>query len=408
MKRTVVVSKVGGVFYTRALATKNSKVGEQGETEGIVKHLLKRDDIQVVFFGQWRGDIPANMIYVEAFIDGLNEMSTGAYQKECWAYDVARLAPYEPKFAIQIAGYASCNSTLNNPVGAAVQAAGVRYNGPVINILEKLKLPRIVINNDPRSYPRESEMAWGWDYVRPRAILSQRTRTWPRRMRALTFECREVYAGAENWCEHIRLHQDKTIPCTVVSHAHIGDGCRFKERNTAWQTILSPQKDVEDLKSYSMRVYGQGWKYFSGYDPELMPGPIRPNEVMSILAQSKVCPVVAAGDNFYTSKLRTCLAQGCLPLFYGKGEPFTFDPFEKYVSLNNTAGLRITEPGDLLRLVRYWDREEQNRIEWVEELWRVSAPDWSMLDKCVNDMLEDRDMNTEEWWQTYGGYRVKT
>ncbi len=406
MKPVVVVSKVGGVFYTRALASKNSKVGEQGETEGIIKHLLERNDIQVVYFGQWRGDIPNKMIYVEAFIDGLDELSTAAYQKECWAKDVKNLEIYEPKFALQVAGYASCNCSIDNPVGAAIQAAGIRYCGPLLNILQALKLPRLMVNNDPRSYPRESEMVWGWDYCRPRALLSQRTRNWTRRMRRLTFECREVYAGAENWCEHIQLSQHKTVPCTIVAHAHIKDGCRFAKRNQSWEVVLSPQEDVKALKHEGMRVYGKGWQHFSGYDPELMPGAIRPNEVMVELAKAKVCPAVAAGDNFYTGKLRTCLAQGCLPLFYGKGEPFTFDPLQKYIPFDSEA--RITRPGDLRRLVEFFDRDEMARQDLVNMLWDASAPDWTLFDKCINDALDGRDMKSEEWYQEYGGYRVCT
>jgi hypothetical protein len=124
---------------------------------------------------------------------------------------------------------------------------------------------------------------------------------------------------------------------------------------------------------------------------------------MEILAETKTCPAVAAGDGFYTGKLRTCLAQGCLPLFYGRGAPHTFDPLEKYVPFSSEY--RIVKPGDLLRVVDYFNEHERDRQWWVESLWDDSKPDWSLFDDCVNDVLAGRDMNTESWWGKYGGYR---
>jgi hypothetical protein len=403
MKPVVLITKVGSVFYTRELAARASKVGEQGETEGIINHLLERDDIQVVYFGQWRGEIPEKMKYVESHLEDLGDLSTAKHQEKCWAIDTKAVQEYEPVIFVQVAGYAATLSWIGNPRVAGVQAAGVRYVSPLLNILQSLKLPRIVVNNDPRSYPREGEMSMGWDYVLPRALLSQRTKEWSRIIHAKQYNVREVYAGAENWCEHIRLERPKTVPCTIVSHAHIKDGCKFKARDEAWANVLAPVEDVEELKDLGLRVYGKGWEHFSGYDSSYMLGSIRPNEVMEILAEAKTCPAVAAGDGFYTGKLRTCLAQDCLPLFYGRGAPHTFDPLEKYVPFSSE--FRIVEPGDLLRVVDYFNEHERDRQWWVNYLWERSKPDWSLFDDCVNDVLAGRDMNTESWWQKYGGYR---
>jgi len=403
MKKVVLISKVGGVFYTREQAAKNSSVGEQGETEGIINHLLQRDDIQLVYFGQWQGEVPPNLIHIEADIQGLNENSIARDQEEHWMRDIENVKSYNPEVYINIAGYASTMSWIRNPKYTGVQAAAVRYTAPVLNILQHFKLPRIVINNDPRSYPREGEMGYGWKYLLPTALLSQRTADWDRILQGVPFHCREVYAGCENWCEHIQLPQEKTNPVSIVSHAHILDGCKFKARDYAWAKILSPSEDIEVLKEVGMKIYGKGWEYFSGYDPELMIGVVKPNEVMQILAKAKVCPAVAAGDNFYTGKLRTCLAQGCLPLFYGRGEPFTFDPLEKYLPLD--CDFRINQDGDLLKLVKYFDTHEALRVALITDLWEKSKPDWSILDKCLSDILDGRDTSTDTWWSEYGGYR---
>ena len=402
MKRTVLISKVGGVFYTREQAAKNSAVGEQGETEGIINHLLQRDDIQLVYFGQWYGDVPDNLIHIEACLEDLNEMSTSKYQQECWKRDIEKVEGLNPEVYVNIAGYASTMSWIGNPKSAGVQAAAVRYTSPVLNLLQHFKLPRIVINNDPRSYPREGEMGLGWEYILPTALLSQRTLNWARILQGTKIYCREVYAGCENWCEHIRLIREKVNSVSIVSHAHILDGCKFKARDAAWSKILSPPEDITELKSMGMKIYGKGWEHFSGFDPELMTGVIRPNEVMEVLASAKVCPAVAAGNNFYTGKLRTCLAQGCLPLFYGRGEPFTFDPLGKYLPLNSE--FRVNKPGDLLKRVKYFDTQSLTRDMLISDLWEASKPDWSMLDNCLNDILNGRDTKSDSWRQAYGGY----
>ena len=406
MKPTVIVTKHGSVFYARSVAKAGSVSGEQGETEGIIKHLLQRDDFNVVYFGQWRGPHYKNLIIVPSNIDGLNDLSTGIEQREQGDVDVEALRVYDPKLIVTVAGYASTMSSIDNPHYALVQAAGVRYVWPTLNVIQQLRLPRVVINNDPRSYPREGEMSkdFGWSYVRPVALLSQRTCDWTRVVWGTTLRCREVYAGAENWCEHIRRSPTDSVPCTVVAHAHIKDGCKFKGRDIAWAKILAPVEDVDELHEMNLRVYGKGWEHFSEYRRDIMHGPINPSEVMDVLAAAKTCPAVAAGNHFYTSKLRTCLAQNCLPLFYGRGEPFTFDPLGKYWTLHSPY--RISEPGELLRQVKYWDSHDRLRENWIDVLWEMSKPDWSLFDNCINDVLEGRDTSNDTWWTEYGGYRT--
>jgi len=58
MKPTVLITKIGSVCYTKEYTRtkrnlKNAARGEQGTTEAVVNHLLKRGDIRVVYFGKW-------------------------------------------------------------------------------------------------------------------------------------------------------------------------------------------------------------------------------------------------------------------------------------------------------------------------------------------------------------------
>ena len=90
-------------------------------------------------------------------------------------------------------------------------------------------------------------------------------------------------------------------------------------------------------------------------------------------------------------------------MFYGRGEPFTFDPLGKYLSLN--SDYRINKPGDLLKQVKYFDTQSLMRDMLVSDLWEASKPDWSMLDNCLNDILNGRDTKSDSWWEEYGGYK---
>lgn len=408
MKPVVLISKMGAVAYTleynETRHAKLSSAGEQGTTDAVVTHLLKRDDIQLVYFGQWRGDVPKGLIYVPSDVHCLDDLTTSREQKERWNNDLEKIIPLKPKMYVTIAGYASGWSSINNQRFSSCQACAVRYTGPVLNILEACRLPRVVIVNDIRNYPKEGEMSYGWDWVRPRALLSQRTKNWPRVIVGTRWNVREVYSAAENWRKFSRLPvRDKTLPVTVVGHAHMRDGKQLKNYDKVWSRILAPEEDVKTLKREGMQVYGKGWEHFSGFDPEYMGQIVTPAEISEILAESKTCPVTITGGELYTNKGRFCLAQRCLPLFYGRGEPYTYDPLGKYIPLD--SWLRISKPGDLLRLVWYFHNNPRPCNDLIDSLWKATMPNYETLDECVTDLLAGRDYDTESWWNEYGGYR---
>jgi len=397
MKPTILLSKMGAVAYTAEASKKRSKkaasAGEQGTTDAVVTHLLKRDDFNLVYFGQWRGDIPDGMTYISSDVVGMDEYCTSREQKERWANDIKAIEPYNPIAYVTIAGYAAGLSIVDNPRVTSVQLCATRYTGPILNILQYFKLPRIVIVNDIRNYPKEIELSLGWDWIRPQALLSQRTKKWSRKMYDVKWDINEVYAAAENWREFVQLpREQKTLSTIVVGHAHMLDGKRLKGFDDIWRIILSDK--IPDLK-----VYGAGWEHFSKYDPEYMVGLIAPDEVKALMSKSKTCPVAITGGELYTNKSRFCLAQNCLPLFYGNGGPYTMDPLGKYLPLDSE--LRIVLPGDFKRLVEYFDTHEHECQKLIDKMWRDTEPDWSLLDDCIDDVLNGIELNYEK----YGGYR---
>lgn len=409
-KPTILISKMGTVTFTaeeqRKRPAKKSSAGEQGTTLAVVDHLLERGDLDVVFFGSWRGEIPDGLTHVEPDTTGMNEYCTVKEQQARWCEDLAHVIPLSPRLHVTVAGYASSRCDVGNDALAAVQLCATRYTAPILNVMESCELPRIVILNDVRNVPQEGEMSLGWDHVRPVAVLSQRDKNWSRVIMGKRYDIREVYSAAEHWRDFVRLPATKkTLPVTVVGHAHMqeGKGKRLKGYNKVWHNILAPSSDVFGLVNDGMRVYGAGWEHYDWYDSSYMGTLLKPHEVTEVLAKSKTCPCAITGGELYTNKPRFCLAQRCLPLFYGDGGPYTMDPLGKYVALDSS--LRIRKPGDLLKLVKYFDNNDVQRMNLVNSLWDKTTPDYSLLDECVDDLLAGRDTWSVWWWTKFGGYR---
>ena len=99
-------------------------------------------------------------------------------------------------------------------------------------------------------------------------------------------------------------------------------------------------------------------------------------------AKAKTTVVTITGGDLYTNKARFALAQDCLPLFYGSGGPHTMDPLGKYLRLTDRD--RIIIPGDLADRVKFFCRNEYARRKMIDKLWRLTEPDWSMLDRAID------------------------
>ncbi len=413
MKPTVIVTKMGSICYTAEFnKTRNKKQkvkGEQGTTEAVVRHLLSLD-LNVIYFGQWRGKLPSGLTYVPSNIVGHNDSTTAEQQNANFMYDIwamdAVLNETKPIAFIAIAGYSSNIATVDNEFCISCQACAVRYTGPSINIMRYYRLPRITICNDIRNYPNEGEIATeGWEALRSVALLSQREKYWIKPLQYEKWFVDEKYAAAEHWrLFDERAYPEKTVDCQIVAHAHMKDGKKLKGYDEVWRTILnSPLPD-------RFRIYGLGWEYFGPYKTmsSIFPGIA---DMKEVFARSKCTVITMTGGELYTNKARFALSQNCLPLFYGNGGAYTMDPLGKYEPLE--GALRVYQPGDLRNVVDMFCNNEEKRQRYIDRLWEQTKPDYSMLDDCIFDIAAGKHRSgtmdgfgtyTTEWRKKYGGY----
>lgn len=393
MKKTILIAKGGSVYRTRALASTAPPTGEQGETEGLIRHLLIRDDINLVYFGKYRGEVPKGLTVVDSELVNVKSNFTLAKDQEIgFRIDIDAIEDFEPIAFIQTAGYSPTMSMIDNPRGATVQCAAINYTAPMLNIIEHFKLPRLVVNCDPRTYPRDQEMSMGWPYCRPAALLDQCYKTISKVVGSKKYTVRSVHARPESWGYHVRSSNTDENDCVIVAHAHIKDGCKQKMRGVSWHNVL----DGSDYK-----VYGKGWEHYEGYNEDQFPGCIPPNEVYEKIRTHSFTPCVSAGHGFYTGKVYVAESQGCIPILYGDGsDPYTWDPLGLFIPLNSE--IRIRKPGDLGRIIRM----QSGHLKEVRALWRERCrPHWNVLDNMINDLLSGLDIKSPEWFELYGGYK---
>jgi hypothetical protein len=387
----VIVSKVGGVFYSRG--GPSNPVGENGETEGVMRHLLSSGH-EVVYFGQWRGPKIDGVDLVEPDIEGLTEKSSAQLQLQLAAKDADVMSQKGPfTCLVNVAGYAPTFSLIDNPNGAKVQAAAVRYAGPVYQLLHNLGLKRVVVNNDPRTYPREQEMSLVWEEVRPVALLDQCEHDWTRVVGGTKYDVRSVHARCESWGFLPQRENLRERAAVCVAHAHIKDGLRSAPIE-AWERLLCG-KLPEDFA-----VYGAGWEHFD--KREMFRGPISPEAVFNVLRTACCCPVVSHTPGFWTGKPWVCLSQGCVPLLYD-GDPGCWDPQAEYVPRRHWS--RIHNSADLVRAAEKLYGSVDEHTAALFELSDLYEPDFSRLTDLVRDLDGGMDVDSGVWWQKYGGYR---
>lgn len=424
--KVVLVSKGGGVFYTRDAAKKASQVGEQGETEGLLRYLASptwSDEIRVIYHGQWRGDeIPGVTIHSPS-VKGMSEWTTGAEQREQLDRDHARLTETirqvdgdEVLCHINVCGYAPTFSHVDNPNDATVQAAAILYSAPMLDTMQRMKLRRVLVNNDPRTYPRDQEMSKGWPHCRPVALLDQCDREYPTVVGGAKYLRKSVWARAESWAYHIRGENTDELPVVCVAHCHIADGCRESGRDVSFLRILGDREHDgaggwcldDSLVRLGLRVYGRGWEHFSGYEgnAQVFPGPIRPNEVTDVLRRGTCCPAVSAGRGFYTGKVYVCQAQGCIPLLYGDGgDPYTWDPYEIFEPFSSPW--RVRYAGDLSRIVTTLRTSPSARAERRATWEALCRPNFDKLDRLLEDLITGDctpESSPDQWHARYGGF----
>jgi hypothetical protein len=319
---TIVVSKYGMKFYTRD-CTKNA-IGEQGETEGVLRHLVDAGH-RVLYFGKHDGELEG-VTFLEPHLTDLDDMSTAAHQEALWKLDTEMVGDHKPDLALQINGMAPTFSWIDNPRGARLQSFAVRMCGPWLNVLQSLKLNRMCINNDPRSYPRDQEMSYGWDYVRPSVLLDQCSAQKKMTVGGKDYLRVSHYAKAESfgWLPH-RPNQKKR-DVVIVAHSHFDDGLGSA---ATWP-------DLERLLvETDCTVYGKGWDgtEWQRRHPDKFLGPVKPLEVLDIVNEAKASYVCDHTPGFKTGKPYVLTSQGCVPCWSYNGVKHAIESYKEDIEL---------------------------------------------------------------------------
>lgn len=396
--RVILVNKLGMTLRTRGDG--HLAGGEQGETEALLRHLSRRRDCDVIYYGTWLGDrIKGVEVAVPAASLPLDNLSLKVDQQAALREDDSQLGDRDIAGIITVQGISPTWSMLDNAKDAGVYAFAVKRVAPIIYTTQARGLKRIVINNDPRSYPREQEMSYGYPHWVPAAILDQCERNWRPIVGGQRYEARSVPCHAECWPEHPECTRlfNKSRMAVVVGHAHIQTG--YKRRSSiveAWQRLLPP---MEFMRAHNILVVGEGWEYYPGYDPSVMVGQLPPVQVEELLADSVCGLMLHHTQGFSTSKLRAHVEQNCIPLLLGVG-PHAYDSGGKYVPM--ASHLRVISPEHSAACITDLSETPMtNRWEWLSTLRAATQPRWNVLDACVDCLLQDEELP----WDAFGGYR---
>ena len=407
--KTIIVSKLGMTFKPKTSRDNQRSLGEaSGTTDGLMRHLVECG-FNVVYFGRYVGDPIEGITVVQPDLSGLDCYCLMGDQKERFAENIRQLEElpnFDPLCFIDVCGPTSSSSLIDNPRCAGVPTYAIKYIAPQLSIMQHFKLPRICVNNDVRNYPRNHEMSQGWEHVRPAAFLDQIAIEKPMTIGFKKHIRKSVWGKPEGWMRMLPVEGvERSVPAVVIAHAHIATGYKHKRRADAFDDILFPLADLAELYHKGLRIYGDGWEHYPLQTSmtDLFAGLITPNEVMTELARARCCPCVAPGPGFITNKPHICIAQGCIPLLYGDGNhPLTFDPTGLLLKLNHHT--RVVIPGDLARTAK--QLENNDLYEMALDYWRtICQPDFSIIDGCLTDLQAGLAIDSDTWWDRYGGYR---
>lgn len=402
---TIIVSKLGSPLYVAnadgVLAGATPR-GEHGDGEGILRWLLK-NNYDFIYFGQYRGPILPGLRIVESYTQGLTAYSSHAEQCEGWSIDKANIEKAldgrSVDLHLHIAGYAPTMATVKNGTFSCIQDCAIKRTGPILGAVRAFPAPRIILNNDPKTYPKEQEMTYGWPELIPSAVLDQRSSEVVTRIGGKKYKRRTVWAKSESWC-HISEHTNtREHALNVIAHCHVADGYKQKARDKTWTQLLG---DLS-LFSHDFKIYGGGWESWSGYDGNSQfQGLVSEVEITCVIASTRCAPCVTPGPGAHTSKPYIFLAHGCVPLLYGDGnDPYTYDMEGEMLPLNSPW--RVTSPSKLIEVAEALSHD--GFMDKELEIWRDRLkPDFSLLARCLDDILSGRKIRDVSWFEQYGGY----
>lgn len=402
----IMFCKTGSVLRLGETANSASPVGDQRDALGVLEYLLDAGH-DVCVFGVVHN--PENYMHRPNFhciIPDVRDLDTDSLIKtvdEKYEEAAQKLIAWKPDVCVNVGGMTPTTSYLGNPWMTSTQCFAIKYVGPALYALQKAQIPRVLIINDPRNYPREQEMTF-WEYNRPVAVLSQEETSFDRTIKSKKYKVLTAYAAAENWWSY---GMDEINPnsntrhhdCLIIAHSHMRDGRLKKGRDNVWVDILGDC-------NFNFTLFGKDWEYFSKYDKTKMLGPCKPGEVHEFLRNTKMGPMIPCAHGFNTGKMRMYAINGALPLLYGRGEYLTYDLYQHYIAL--TSNLRFTTTEDLRSLIDRWSKDDEGRAAVVEMLQELTRPNFKKLDSCLNEisLMQDWENTTlkREWINAFGGY----
>jgi hypothetical protein len=397
----IIVTKLGAVL--RTTDSGSAPRGERGETEGLIKHLVDEGH-DVLYFGRVEGRLPPEVRVVVPHTDGLDPYSPAQLQYDMWQLDAEAVASQgfcDVSCYIQVAG-STASFMIDSPTYCTPRQIDVARTGPAKALAHRWKIPIIMVNNDPRTYPREVEMGTCWPEIAPVALLDNWANAKKRTIGGTQFEQRSVHAWSESWGVFPAIEKTTRSTFAVIcAQAHLATGVREEGRRQGWETCLSGAlPDCEDFQ-----VYGDGWdSLWKVHDRLVLYGdkfhpPVGGIEAMQLYAGARFSPCVGYEQN-RSGKAYMIVAAGCVPRLYGDGQdPHTWDRDGLVVPLDHPS--RITSS--------QWHVDPINETEW--QTWRDEmryrlVPRWDVLDACLADLdmgllTSDRDL----WHERYGGYQ---
>lgn len=389
----IAVMRTGTV--TRWDGSKASPSGGNRDVLGLVRYLATTSH-DVAIFGANHGETPVGTKNLNTLphLEGMTDSSLVSEWDEAYAKCNADLEAWKPDVAVMIVGACPTTSIPGNQFATNPQCWAARYLAPALKAIEHCKIPRVCIVNDPRQIPKDHEMHY-MPWLRPAAILSQRSTVGSRSMRGEKQLVHEVHCGAENWWSFGKQATrpdecERTVPVGIIAHTHHEDGRVGFGRMNLWEDVL--KRCVGEVK-----VWGKGWDT-TAY-AHLHQGVMPQEKLDTAYTTFKSGAMMPMAEGFLTAKLREYALAGAMPrLITDSARRLTYDPDCVYVPRNSPARLFPGEPWGS----RVWE-DEVARIE------EVTRPSFVKLEQCLRDIeliTKDKQLETfrsKDWCKNYGG-----
>lgn len=385
---TIVVTKTGQAINM------DDGVSPRGEldTPPLLRWLGSRDDINVIFLGHVRGDVPDNIAWFN--FDSKHIVDMDDVKERCDPVIDEVLSICIPLFVLNSTG---CAFTWCSPDGTnELYQSTIAYSSCPTYLMSRIG-PRVCLVTDPKCYPIEGDITLRYDgRLRPVAVLSQEDVVFPKSIRKQKYEVHGVYSGCENWLtwEWEQIKRDKIVDVAICQNGHFKDTRTNPKRYTfsraeEWETIL------EHSDRSNTQLCGKGWNT----DADWYHGVLKHTlEVRHFLAEGERGTMLPQKNGFMTTKARILALSNCAPCFYGAGNEdtrFVYDAHERVLPFDHEARL---PHGRSIVEHRLFDHSAV-----IEEVLEKTTPDFSKLLKLI-DAFIDGPVFDEAWVKEFGGY----